>query len=281
MQFKVAVVQFEVEQYRPEANIARAEEHIRAAAGAAGAELVVLPEDCLTGVGPKMTDVADTDGTYRETFRRLAAKYAVDLVPGSCLEEDGGKLFNTTYYIDASGEVLARYRKVHLWLTEKPRVTPGDEAVVCDTRFGRVGLAICWDLAFPEHFREMFHQRAEIVVCPACWCLEDAGPGRRHNPNTEQLLIDSCCYARAVENEIIVIFCNVAGEWAGRKGPSTSAGHTQVAVPFVGAAAILPHNREAILLHDVDTAILAEAETSYEIKKDLLDAPENQRPSRG
>lgn len=269
MQFKVAAVQFEVAQYEPEANVAGAEKRIDEAAGA-GAELVVFPEDLVTGVGGRITEYVDTDGAYRETFQALAAKYAVDLVPGSCLEKEGGRIFNTTYYIDAGGRVLARYRKVHLWLGEKPYATPGEGPVVVESRFGKVGLAICWDLAFPELFREMFRKGVEIVICPACWSLQDSGAGRRHNPQAEQMFIDSCCAARAFENEIVLVFCNVAGEWQGRTEPCVSAGHTQITVPFVGPAAILEHNQEAVLLHEVDTAILAEAETSYEIKKDLL-----------
>ena len=270
MTFTIALAQLEVAQYDIDANVAKAEEHIRQAVGA-GAELVVFPEDFVTGVGAEMTKYADADGAYRETFRKLAAKYAVDLVPGSWLEREGGRFFNTAYYVDRAGEVLARYRKVHLWLSEKPFATPGDGPAVAATRFGTVGLAICWDLAFPELFRQMFHQRCDIVVCPSCWCLEDAGTGRRHNPRAEQLLIDSSCTARAFENEMAVVFCNVAGRWNGSRGPCTSAGHTQVAVPFVGPAAMLEHNQEAVLLHEVDTAILADAEQSYEIKKDLLD----------
>jgi predicted amidohydrolase len=268
--FRIAVVQFQVVPYQPELNLARAEERLREAAGA-GAELVVFPEDFVTGVGARMTELADADGTYRATFRRLAKTYGVELVPGSCLERDhDGRIFNATYYIDRSGNVLGRYCKVHLWMTEKPYATPGDGPLVWETRFGRVGLAICWDLAFPGLFRGMFRRGVDIVVCPACWSLEDAGTGQRHDPHAEHRLIDACCTARAFENEIITVFCNVAGEWESRGRTFHSAGHSQVALPFVGPAAMLEHNREAILLHDVDTAILDEAERSYRIKEDLL-----------
>ena len=270
MRFRIALVQMNVLNDQPDANLARFEELLREAAES-GAELVVFPENCLSGVGVGITERADTDGSYRETMRRLAAAYGVDLIPGSQPErESDGRTFNTTYYIDRGGAVLARYRKVHLWVSEKAYATPGEGAAVADTRFGRVGLAICWDLAFPELFREMFRRRAEIVVCPACWCLEDAGSGQRHDPNAEQSFIDACCTARAFENEMVLVFCNAAGAWEGSRGLSTSAGHTQVAVPFLGAAARLDDNGEAILVHEVDTAILAEAERSYEIRKDLL-----------
>ena len=91
----------------------------------------------------------------------------------------------------------------------------------------------------------------------------------RHNPEAEVAFVDSLCVARAFENEIVLAFCNAAGAFEGSKGACHSIGHSQVAVPFVGPAALLAHSREEILLCQVDTAILAEAEASYEIRSDL------------
>jgi len=269
VKFKIALVQFETRQYAPGDNLKKAEEFVEEAADS-GADIIVFPEDFITGVGPKMTEFADHEGKCREAFRKLAKKHAVDLVPGSVIESEDDKLFNTTYYIDSDGEVLGRYRKVNLWLSEKPWATRGDTAIVCDTRWGKVGLCICWDLAFPELFIAMFAQRADIVICPSCWAYQDAGTGTQHNPNSERVFVDSLCAARAFENEIVVAFCNTAGSWDGSRGPCESIGRSQVAMPFIGPAAVLDHNREEMLLCDVDTAILAEAEKSYEIKKDLL-----------
>jgi len=269
MTFRIALVQFESKQFEPEANLDKAEQLVGQAA-AAGAQLVVFPEDFVTGPLSGRLDLADRKGRHREALRAIARRHAVDLVAGSIIEGEGDRLFNTAYYIDARGEVLARYSKANLWLAEKPWCTPGRGAVVCETRWGRVGLAICWDLAFPELFRDMLRLGAEVVVCPSCWCFEDAGTGTRHNPNAEVAFVDSLCVARAFENEMVVAFCNVAGGFAGSKGACHSIGHSQVAVPFKGAAAILGHAREEILVHEVDAAILAEAEVSYEIRKDLL-----------
>ena len=271
MHSRIAVVQFGVNPFAIDDNVERAELRIRQAADE-GAELVVLPEYAVTGVGVGMQDYADTEGRNLRTFRRLATEYSVDLIPGSWQEkEDDGRIYNTTYYIDRSGEVLARYRKVNLWLAEKPYVTPGDGAVVADTRLGRVGLAICWDLAFPELFRGMFRQKAEIAICASCWAMEDAGTGQRHEPKSEQILIDSCCTARAFENEMAVVFCNTAGTWKGSKGVLNSAGHSQFAMPFLGRVAVIEDNHEAVLTCELDMSILDEAERCYEIKADLMD----------
>ena len=268
MRFTIALVQFETAQFAPDANLARAEAFVGEAARA-GAQIVVFPEDFVTGPMSSRPDLADAEGRYRTAFQQLAQRHAIDLVPGSVIEREGDRLYNTTYYIDRHGVVLARYRTVNLWVGEKPWCTPGDGAVVCETRWGKVGLAICWDLAFPELFRAMLAQGAEIVICPSCWCYEDAGTGVRHNPDAEVAFVDSLCVARAFENEIALVFCNAAGAFEGSKGTCHSIGRSQVALPFVGPAAMLPHGREEMLVCQVDTAVLAEAEAAYEIRKDL------------
>ena len=268
MKFRMALVQFETKQHAPDDNLKKAERFV-GQAEQAGAQIAVFPEDFVTGPISNARELADCEGKYRGTFRWLAERHAIDLVPGSVIEKEGERLYNTTYYIDSRGEVLARYRKVNLWLAEKPWCTPGDGAAVCDTRWGKVGLAICWDLAFPEVFRQMLARGVEMVICPSCWCFEDAGAGMRHNPRAEELFVDSLCVARAFENESVVAFCNAAGGWAGSKGPCNSIGRSQVAVPFKGAIARLDGGREEMLLAEVDTAILAEAETSYEVRKDI------------
>ncbi|MFW6107577.1 MAG: carbon-nitrogen hydrolase family protein [bacterium] len=273
MSFRIGIVQFESGRYEVEDNRARAGQRIREAADR-GADLVVLPEDAMAGIGPDMTKHADADGAYREQFRELAAEYGVDLVPGSWQEKEDGRFYNTTYYIDRSGEVLARYRKTHLWISEKSYATPGEGAVVADGRLGVVGLAICWDLAFPELFRDMLRQGADVAICAACWALEDAGAGQQRERAAEQVFIDACCTARAFENEMAMVFCNAAGTWEGSRGPCTSAGHSQLAMPFLGPVARLDHNREAVLVAEVDRALLEEAERSYQIKQDLLGAEE-------
>ena len=272
MRFTIALVQFETAQHAPGDNLAKAE-RLAADAARAGADLVVFPEDFVTGPIPTRSDLADPDGRHRAAFQQLARRHAVDLVPGSVIEREGDRLYNTTYYIDRRGQVLARYRKVNLWVGEKPWCTPGEGAVVCDTRWGRTGLAICWDLAFPELFRAMLARDVAVVICPSCWCYEDAGAGMRHNPKAEVAFVDSLCVARAFENEIVLAFCNAAGAFEGSRGTCHSIGHSQVAVPFVGPAALLAHSREETLLCEVDTAILAEAEASYEIRGDLSRRP--------
>lgn len=270
MQIKIAVVQFEIAQFAPENNLAKAERFIQQAVEQQ-AELIVFPEDFVMGPLNGRADLADFDGRYVQHFQELARKYAVDLVPGSFIEGDESGLYNTAYYIDRTGAILARYRKVNLWLSERSYVDPGYQATVCETRFGKIGLAICWDLAFPELFRAMLAESAQIVLCPSYWCYEDAGVGLRHDPDSDVKFVDALCTARAFEQEIILVYANAAGTLDLGDGAEhgTLLGHSQITVPFKGPLHLCQHNREEMFIQTVDTAILADAETAYEIRSDL------------
>ena len=180
MLVKIAVVQFSIDQFSPQQNLARAEQFIEEASTAS--DLIVFPEDFILGPLSGKSEYADYDMQYLSLFQNLASKYRIDIVPGSIIEGNSGGLFNTTYYIDRSGEIQGRYRKVNLWLPERSYITPGSNVSVFDTRFGRVGLIICWDLMFPEVFRSLLKQKVEIVICPSYWCYEDAGKGLLHDP---------------------------------------------------------------------------------------------------
>ena len=268
MHINIAVVQFESAQFAPERNLAKAERFIQEAV-AQQAQIIVFPEDFVTGPLLGRVDLADFDGRYVKLFQDLAVKYAIDIAPGSIIEGDETGIYNTAYYIDRSGEILGRYRKVNLWLPERSYINPGQRAVVCQTRFGKVGLAICWDLAFPELFRAMLEDDAEIVLCPSYWCFEDAGIGMQHDPNSEVRFVDALCTARAFEQEIILVYANAAGELHMEAEHGTLLGHSQVTVPFKGALQLCDHNRETMFVQSVDTAILADAEIAYEIRRDL------------
>ena len=270
MHINIAVVQFASEQFAAERNLARAEQFIREAV-AQQAQLIVFPEDFVLGPLNGRADLADFDHHYIKYFQELAAKYALDIVPGSIIEGDETGLYNTAYYLDRSGTILGRYRKTNLWLSERDYLDAGRQAVVCETRFGKIGLAICWDLAFPELFRAMLAEGAEMVLCPSYWCFEDASEaGLKHDPRSEVTFVDALCTARAFEQNIVLVYANAAGTLeidGARQGELI--GHSQVTVPFKGALQRCEHNRETMFVQSVDTALLADAEVAYEIRRDL------------
>ena len=268
MQLNIAIVQCAIQPLTPAENLARAEQFI-AQAASQQAQLIVFPEDFITGPLPGNTAFADYERRYVQHFQQLAIRYSIDIVPGTIIESDSMSLYNTAYYIDQRGDILSQYRKVNLWHPERSYITPGKEISVFDTQFGRVGLIICWDLMFPEVFRAMLKQNVEMVICPSYWCYEDAGIGLMHDPQAEVKLVNALCVARAFENEIVLVYANAAGRVNVEEMEETLIGCSQITAPFKGVLQMLNHNKEAMFIQQVDTAILHDAETSYEIRNDL------------
>ena len=140
-------------------------------------DLVVIPEFFSTGVDHKsMTgEPEDTNGGETiETLSCLAKRFNTNIVCGSVIEKDGDKLYNTTFVLDRSGKIVAKYRKIHLYRffggTEDTYITPGEAEVVVELDFARIGLSTCFDIKYPMHFKKLIKMGAEIIVAPAAWC---------------------------------------------------------------------------------------------------------------
>jgi predicted amidohydrolase len=268
MLIKVAVVQFEISQFAPQENLEKAEQFIQQAV-AQEADLIVFPEDVIAGPLDGRVELADFDQRYVKHFQKFAAQYHIDIVPGSIIEGDENGLYNTAYYIDQHGDILSQYRKLNLWLPERSYITPGNDIAVFETRFGKVGLIICWDLMFPEMFRAMVSKGVEMVICPSYWCLEDAGKGQKFNQYSEVMLVNALCLARAFENEVVLVYANAAGKQVSGQNTSTLIGQSQITVPFKGPLDIAMDNVETMIVEEVDLEVLAIAEEAYEIRGDL------------
>jgi predicted amidohydrolase len=120
--------------------------------------------------GPSEDKVESNVDSALDKCCQIAKKHGIDLVPGTIVARDpkDGFVYNNCYYIDCSGKVLLSYRKVHLWHPERALMTKGDEFNTCKNRFGiQVGLCVCWDIAFPEAFREMaLRKHAQLIIAP-------------------------------------------------------------------------------------------------------------------
>ena len=129
-----------------------------------GAQVISLPEmwNC-----PYSNDYfrdygEPADGPTVKFLSELAAKHGVYLIGGSIPELDGDKVYNTSFSFDRSGQVIGKHRKVHLFdidvkggirFMESDTLTAGSEMTILDTEFGKIGVAICYDVRFPEWFR--------------------------------------------------------------------------------------------------------------------------------
>ena len=219
----------------------------------------------------EIVKLADPEGKYRKRFQELAKKYAIDIVAGSIIERNRIGNFNVCYYIDSTGKIKGKYNKVNLWLTERKRIVPGNEICVFNTKFGKVGISICWDLMFPEIFRRMVKKGANLIFCPSLWYKSENFPAyAKHNKDAERDHVNALCKARAVENNIILIFSNAVGNLKTSGDHLDEAiGHSQITTPIKGVLHKLHYKEEKMFIQEVDTTLLQDAERAYKIRKDL------------
>lgn len=186
-----------------------------AQAKAQGAELVVLPENLIL-MGHKDTDKlayaeADGDGPTQEFLADLADQHKVWLVAGTIpLQASPGKVYATSLVFDGDGNRVGRYDKIHLFDVDVPgsgeqyresaTIDPGHEILVVDAPFGRLGVTVCYDLRFPELYRQMADAGVEIIAVTAAFT---AKTGAAH----WELLLR----ARAVENLAYVVASGQGG----------------------------------------------------------------------
>jgi len=191
--------------YRPRAGSTAAEkraqfEPLIAQAAAQDADLVVLPETLTYyGSGQSYVEVAEPiPGPSTKHFGRLAKQHDLYIVAG-LVERDGHLVYNAAVLIGPDGEVDGKYRKVTLPTSEADGgICPGNAYPVFDTRFGKVGMMICYDGFFPEVARRLTNNGAEIIAWPVWGC----------NPTLAQ--------ARAAENHVVLVsstYEDVSSNW--------------------------------------------------------------------
>ncbi|EMC92635.1 hypothetical protein BAUCODRAFT_125614 [Baudoinia panamericana UAMH 10762] len=275
-----------------EVNFQKAANYIRNAAKV-GTQLAVLPEYHLLNWLPQDAKFKEACGhweTYLNKYRELAKECNINIVPGTIVElHDAGtdeeRLENVAYFITNVGEIAGKYVKKNLWGSiERLHLTSSsmDPHPVFDTPLGKVGMLICWDLAFPEAFREMISKGAMIIIIPTFWTLTDCSKaGLAINPVAEGLFLDSMLTARCFENtcgkpcgtlgEIRRLTTTTAIIFANAGGPPGKgyAGLSQVCVPYAGAITRLGSCAEGMAIVDLDMKIVEDAEDNYQVRADL------------
>lgn len=188
---------------------------------AKGSDLIVLPE--LWNIGfmdfSSYISLAEkTNGATLSMLKELAQKVSAYIHSGSIVEEDGGKYYNSSFLIGPNGSVLAKYRKIHLFgygSQERTILTAGRRVRVLQTEIGTFGLATCFDLRFPELFRNMVTMGAEVYLVSSAWPMQRLEHWRLFNK------------VRALENQCYLISANSCGVSCG----CTFAGNSMVVHP--------------------------------------------------
>jgi predicted amidohydrolase len=194
-----------------------------------GADLVVLPEMFICPYEHQaFKREAQPEGG--EVFRALAKRAdeaSVYLVAGSVPERDGDEIYNTSYVFDSHGHLIGKHRKVHLFDIDVPgkiqffesdTLAPGDGITVVDTVFGKIGVAICFDIRFSEMFRAMAVEGAHVIVVPAAF-NETTGPV--HWELTYRM--------RAVDQQVFMVGCAPA---LNEESSYRSWGHSLIVNPW-------------------------------------------------
>lgn len=234
-------------------NLIAAENLVRDAARA-GATFVSLPECMvfLRSEGERAPEAQSIAGPWAQRFADLSRELKITLLMGSFPEtaEAAGRPYNTTLLFGPTGERLGVYRKIHLFdidlpghehLKESKAITPGTELVVADAGFAKLGLSICYDLRFPELYRALCAQGAEVLLVPSAFTERT---GRDH---WEVLL-----RARAIENLCYVM---APAQW-GKHGPNrASYGRAMIIDPWGTVLAQVPDG-EGVALAVLDFARL-------------------------
>lgn len=248
MKFLVAAVQMLASPDR-DANLKKAEEMVREAA-AKGAKVVALPE-VFHWRGSREDEkkyAEPIDGPTARSMSHLAGELGIYLLSGSFLEEIPGsnKVFNTSLLFDAKGDLIACYRKIHLFdvdiegkvsAMESETRQSGEATVVTETEFCPMGLTICYDLRFPELYRALVGKGAQIIFVPSAFT---APTGKAH---WEPLL-----RARAIENQVYIVAPNQTG-----KNPLSFAthGHSMIVDPW-GRIVTQAFDQAEVIVGEID-----------------------------
>ena len=209
MKLKLGLCQMKVTADKAE-NLRHARELIdKAAAG--GAELVMLPEmfNCPYENAAFPVYAEPAGGESWQMLSRAARENGIYLVGGSVPELEDGKIYNTSFIFDREGNELARHRKVHLFdidvpggqrFKESDTLTAGDQITLVDTPWGKIGVAICFDIRFAEFFRVMGDAGAVLIAIPAAFNMT-TGPAHwdltfRMRAIDQQCFVAGCSPAR-------------------------------------------------------------------------------------
>ena len=255
-----------------EENLSRASALIRRAAKH-GAKLVVTPENT-PFLGAQFHDVSlaeSLDGVTITRLRALAKDLNIHLLIGSFAEErvdaegrlDPDRCYNTSVLIGPHGDLIAKYRKIHLFdvdvagglcIKESDSIAPGEEIVVASTELGSIGMSICYDLRFPELFQAQVRRGAQILAVPSAFPLT-TGKDHWH----------ALLRARAIENGSYVI---AAAQWGTHDegGKRKSYGHSLIIDPW-GTVVAEAGDGETICYAEIDLGLVDSVRGSIPVEQ--------------
>lgn len=223
-QFKIALVQYQSVLGDLQKNADRAVEMVRESA-AKGAKIVCFPEMFNTGynfqlIGDGFHNCGETiDGHTITRLQKVAKECACYVIAPITLEKKvKGVFYNAAVVIDDEGVVLGDYSKHHLWAAERYYFHAGEDIPVFDTKYGKIGVMICYDAGFPETSRILTLKGAELIFMPSAWRIQDWDMWKLNIP---QRALENTLYVAGVnrfghEDDLYMFGNSKVADWRGR-----------------------------------------------------------------
>lgn len=245
--FNVAVIQLDTQNNKPE-NLTTIAKFIEEAAQR-GAAMVSLPE-VMNLIGPNVGEGGGPEpipGPTTDLLCKLAKQHQIFIHGGSIAEliPAEQRYYNTTVMINDQGEIIATYRKIHTFdvtlpdgteIQECERVHPGSDIVTVDTKYGKLGFSICYDIRFPELYRALTLKGAELIFTPANFTMPT---GMAH--------WDPILRARAIENGCYII----AAAQIGKKEKFIAYGNSLIVDPW-GTVIARANDEPGVTMADIN-----------------------------
>lgn len=241
---RAALVQMQVDAGNPDANFERLQTKLEEAVGGeVKPELIMLPEMWNTGYAlERIEEIADPEGQRTKALLSgFAKKHAVQLIGGSIAEKRQDGVYNTSYVFNEEGDLTDRYSKIHLFrlMNEEKHLKAGDALGRLEAGGVPAGMMICYDIRFPELARKLALGGARALFVPAQW------------PNPRLHHWRTLLTARAIENQMFVVSCNICGT----SGDSTFFGNSMIIDPW-GEIIAEAGEEETILRAEIDLALV-------------------------
>lgn len=258
---RIAVIQYQMRQLASFEDFERQTQYFVDVAADKRSDFAVFPELLTTQLlsmtpesdpGKAVRQLATYTPRYLEHFRKLAVRYNINIIGGTHIVEDRGRLKNTAFLFRRDGTV-ERQEKLHITPNERRwwGIEPGDAPLVFDTDEGRIAILVCYDVEFPELARIAVDRGARILFVP--YCTED---------RQGHLRVRYCAQARAVESQVYVVTAGTCGNLPAVENMDVQYAQSAVftpsdfSFPRDGVAAEANPNVEMVVIADLDLELL-------------------------
>ncbi|KPJ62229.1 MAG: acyltransferase [Planctomycetes bacterium DG_23] len=222
-------------------------------------DLILLPEIWPIGYfsfSRYLSESEPQDGPTVKALQKKAVELKCHIFTGSFVEREGERLYNTSLLLDPEGNIIAKYRKIHLFgygSEEKHLLERGREVATAETPWGLAGLSTCYDLRFPELYRKMVDQGAKVFLVASAWPLARLDAWVLFNR------------ARALENLAFLFSCNCAGTNQSHQ----FAGHSMFVDPL-GKVICEAGEKEEIVTKEVEITMVEQVRKDFSALEDRM-----------